>query len=255
MSNSKILKKISYDQLKFKPNKIHISISKLENLFSVKPTFSNIFNFLTKLASLIFVNKKNNIDHLWVLEMKLGKYIITNYVNNYNFKQLINEKYIILCLYNNKFVLIFVKYINKWLNNFIWIKILTKKKIIRIIFNLIGYNILPFFFILKNFEKIKISKFILSLKQIMNTMEYRKVRQNKILTKNIKQAFFHNKKEFSIKFRSKKISSNYISNLIYVKYVDNHFYNLLFKKKKILYEFKKTNFLSFLDFKNLLIKR
>nr|UXY87581.1 hypothetical protein CcurKRNrm1_p051 [Cryptomonas curvata] len=252
MSKEYILEKNSHTYLKLIPKKKYRYNGNKNNLFFIKLPFYNLFKYLLKLASLIFVRKKTKINYLWFLEMKLGKYIITYYVYNSNLKKIIDEVCISLCLYNNKFVLIFFKYIDKCIYDFIWIKTISKKKTFCIILGLIGLGIFPPFFILKIFRKIKRNKFNSFLESFLNLINYKKLFQIKMLGKNIKQTFtLQKKKNFYKQFEKKIIIFKHnISKSNYKKLKNNTFYSLFLEKKKINYELKKINFLFFIDFKN-----
>ena len=228
-------------------NKVIISKKKI---FSGIIFADKLFKYLLKLSYLIFFEKKYKNNKISFLEIKLGKRIITEYLYSWSFNETINEAIVILCIYNNKFIRIFIKYIKRFLFTFLFLKSITKRKILFILFKLIGFKVVPFFFIRNKSNKIK--NFFLSI-----TNHIEKLYGVKIIDKCLKQIDFYENKGKSLKIFRKKI----INWEIYVLDSNNfdvknyYYYNLFLTKITIIYGIKKIKLVSFVDSKNLMSKK
>ena len=147
--------KINYNHILNFYNKIETKIgiiSKKNIDFFMYYNFDSLKS-LIKIAFLIFIEKHTQFNCIFFLEMRLGKCLLFNYLNNYNLNNFLGEFCVYLCMYNNKFILIYVKYINRYSKTFITIKNLLKRKVFTFITKLIGFKVCPAFFFCKNIQK------------------------------------------------------------------------------------------------------
>jgi hypothetical protein len=232
--------KINYNQIPNLYNNIqtNINIISKKNIdFFMYYNFASV-KFLIKITFLIFLEKHTQFNCIWFIEIKLGKYLLFNYLNHCN--NFLGEFCVDLCMYNNKFILIFIKYINRYTKIFITIKNILKKNLFTFITKLIGFKIYPVFFFVKIFKKINLNfsyNFINLLLKIL--IKRNTLFEFNFLEKSVKHSFFFEKKnQYKKKMQDCRIFILKFNHSFIKKF---YFFSLFLSKEKVNAEFKKIN--------------
>jgi hypothetical protein len=240
--------KINYNKIPNLYNKIQTksSIISRKNIdFFIYYNF-NLVKFLIRIAFLIFLEKQTQLNCIWFLEIKLGKYLLFNYLKNYN--NILGEFCVYLCMCNNKFILIFIKYINRYTKTLITIKNILKKNWFTFITKLIGIKVCPIFFFVKIFKKINLNfscNFIKFLSKIL--IKLNTLFGLNILEKSVKHSlFFEKKNQCKKKIHGCRIFILKFNQSFIIKF---YLFSLFLSKEKVNSEFKKINCSFFKDFK------
>jgi hypothetical protein len=207
------------------------------------------FKYLLKIAFLIFFEKHTKFNCIKFIEMKLGKYLLIKYLNIFNLDFSWSDLYVYLCMYNNKYIFIYIKYISRFIKTCIPITNILKKNLLIFIIKLIGLKIYPVFFFIKIFKRIFIvisNDFTMLL--LINLIKLKTLFRLDVLKKSIKQSFFFEKKNQYKK--SPQGCKKRILEFNHSTLTNFYIFSLYLLKKKVNIEFKQINILLFRDFKN-----